>query len=137
MVPVLLVFPFLGLVWVELVGPGESVNDDLAFYRDYLGMNSDENRVPTLADSRAWIDEDGQLVAVVKGQTFATHEPLTDELAAIARRAGVVQLAVVSGVEIRPGGSVGLAELYAAAVEGRLVNGVVDLGSPPRGGGHS
>jgi hypothetical protein len=137
MVPVMLVFPFVGVAWVELVGPGESVNDDLAYYRDHLGLCADEDRVPDLADARAWIDEQGRLVAAVKTQQFETLEPLTAEMTALVRWAGVVQLAVVSGVEIHPdgarAGSVGLADLYTAAREGRLVSGTVELASPRSG----
>lgn len=131
MVPVMLVFPFVGVAWVELVGPGESVNDDLAYYRDHLGLSAEEDRVPDLADARAWLDEQGRLVVAVKTQQFETLEPLPAEVETLVRWAGVVQLAVVSGVQIRTdgtqSGSVGLTDLHTAAREGRLVSGTVEF----------
>jgi hypothetical protein len=56
-VPYLIVFPHPGITWVRLAGLGESVNDDLRFYRETYGMSSDLGTdVPQIEDAQAWIN---------------------------------------------------------------------------------
>lgn len=135
-IPILLVFPELGQVWVELVGPGEAINRDLEFYRERLGLGTEDgdSTAPTLdaGDARAWINDDGNLVATVKGYTFATYVPLTDRFARLVRQVGFIRLTtIVSGISIDSKRSVRLADLHDAALDGRMVSAAVKLVAAP------
>ena len=124
----LIVFPFFGWAWVELVGPGETINDDVSYYRDHLGLSSDpQSAPPVLGDSRAWIDPEVRLVATVKGEEFATYEPITVKVKKELRRRRLIHLIVVSGVELGPKRAVQQQDLASALDDGRLITGIIYL----------
>jgi hypothetical protein len=127
--PVLLVLPWLGWAWVEIVGPGETVNDDLSLYRT-LGFAPGGASVP-LAEARAWFTSEGNLAVTVKDHPFGTNEPVTTEMRTRIQDAGVVTIVVASGVEIRHNESVRWSDLSDAMAEGRMLTGEVELGPPP------
>ncbi|WP_203879944.1 hypothetical protein [Planobispora takensis] len=109
---------------MELIAPGESIDDDLSFYRDHLGLSS-QGQADPLPDSRAWIDHEGKLITTVRSREFATLVPLALRLASLIRAVGRIRPAVVSGVTIGADSAFRLGDLQDAAHDGRLVSGVV------------
>lgn len=127
-VPVMVVLPDLEWAWVRLVGPGESVNDDLAYYRDRFGMTADpEGGVPQIAGAGAWFHQ-GELEIQLGPHRFSA--PIRDRLAVRVRGLGQVQLTLASGVDI-DADTLSQGDVVAAAEQGRAAIGWVPAEAGP------